>query len=112
MTIHDSIPFPSSTEKVYAVVEAIGARLSISDQRMTVSLPELGKVLMDMPLEDLRRVQFDIERDRPATMVIVPHQGDHQLQVLAIPRDEIETAAVGLGMVGLYLADASEEAAS
>ena len=45
-------------------------------------------------------------------MVIVPHLGDHQPRVLAIPRDEIEAAAVGLGMVGLYLADSSEEAAS
>jgi len=30
MTIHNSIPFPSDSEKVYAVVEAIGARLSRS----------------------------------------------------------------------------------
>ena len=113
MTVHNSTPFPSPSEVVYAVVEAIGVRLSMSDERITVSLPEQGKVLMDMPLRELRRIQFDIERNRPATLVIVPHDGDHQPQVLAIPRDELEMAAKGLGMVGLFLADSSEaEAAS
>ena len=108
MTVHTSAPFPREGEKVHAVIKAVGAVLSISDQRMTVTLPESGVVLLDMPLGALRRIQFDIELDRPATLVIVPLHPDHQPQVLAIPPDQYPSAAAGLVMVGRHLADVTD----
>lgn len=100
-----SLPFPSDGEFVHAVIDAVGARLSISDRRMVVSLPESQLILLDMPHVDLRRIQFDIERDRPATLVLVPMTVSHEPQVLAIPSDQYEITARGLSAVGQVLAD-------
>jgi hypothetical protein len=36
---------------------------------------------MDIPVEDLRRVQFDIEKRRPAALVFVPEHAEHFPQV-------------------------------
>ncbi len=61
------------------------------------------RVELDIPYEQLRRVQFDIERGRPATLVIVPEWPSDRPQVLAIPPEEYERAAIGVGRIGQYL---------
>lgn len=37
---------------------------------------------LDVSIDNLRRVQFDIERERPATLVVVPQQPTDEPQVL------------------------------
>jgi hypothetical protein len=49
-----------------ASLEALHRRLSISSWRRD------DRVRLNVPIENVRRIQFDIERDRPATLVIVP----------------------------------------
>ena len=110
MALLSSDPFPRDGETVHSVVEAIGATLSISDQRMQVSIPGVQRLQLDMPLSDLRRIQFDIERDRPATMVIVPIHVHNTPQVLAIPAAQYDLAARGLAHIGRFLADLKEGA--
>lgn len=56
-----------------------------------------------VPIEAIRRVQFDIERSRPATLVIVPEMSHHEPQVLAIPPAEYRAAADALVALGLAL---------
>ena len=46
-----------------------GARALLADE---ISLT--WRTRLDVPFESIRRVQFDIERSRPATLVIVPDQ--------------------------------------
>ena len=48
---------------------------------------------MALPIEELRRIQFDIERTRPATLVIVPELASHEPQVLAIPHEQIRAVS-------------------
>jgi len=55
----------------------------------------------------LRRIQFDIERDRPATLVVVPESPEVEPQVLAIPAEEYPAVADALVQIGLRLCEAS-----
>jgi hypothetical protein len=77
---------------------ATRAILAVTDRRIIVAAPY--GIALDLPLAALRRVQFDIERDRPATLVLVPDQPRHEPQVLAIPPEEYAAAAEVLVAVG------------
>jgi hypothetical protein len=72
------------------------------------------RVALSIGFDELRRIQFDIERDRPATMVIVPEEAHHEPQVLAIPPQEFRATADALAIIGEQLArlrrDAEERA--
>ena len=87
-------------------IEAVGARFTFSGTHLTVVLPENEMVLLDMPIADLRRIQFDIERDRSATLVIVPGKAEHLPQVLAVPPTEYEAAGIALARIGRLIYDA------
>ena len=52
----------------------------------------------------LRRIQFDIERDRPATLVIVPHDPRNEPQVIPIPPELYDDVTGALAIVGRELA--------
>ena len=60
---------------------------------------------LSIGFDELRRIQFDIERDRPATMVIVPEEAHYEPQVLAIPPQEFKATAEALALIGLQLAN-------
>jgi hypothetical protein len=81
------------------------AALAVTDRRVLVAADE--RLALDVPFEGLRRIQFDIERSRPATMVIVPEERQNEPQVLAIDPDEYESAAQALAIIGRRLASAS-----
>jgi hypothetical protein len=48
---------------------------------------------LDVPLDNLRRVQFDIERERPASLVVVPERPLDEPQVLLVKPAEYEAVA-------------------
>ena len=58
----------------------------------------------------LRRVQFDIERGRPATLVLVPDRPADVPQVLAIPPQQYAVVGEALSLVGQRLADVADSA--
>ena len=68
------------------------------------------RVLLDVPIEN-RRTQFDIERDRPATLVIVPESRHDEPQVLAVRGEDYEGVAQPLVTVGRRLDAAGGTAA-
>jgi len=82
------------------------AVLALTDRRLVVAAPE--RIALSVPLEGLRRIQFDIERDRPATLVIVPELAHDEPQVLSIPRDQFQAAADALVVIGQLLAPAEQ----
>jgi hypothetical protein len=82
------------------------AVLAVTDRRLVVAAP--GRIALAIPFNGLRRIQFDIERDRPATMVIVPEMAHHEPQVLAIPPDQFRAAADALVTIGHQLARLGE----
>ncbi len=89
-------------ETVHAAARAADAFMAVSDRRLLVAAGE--RLAMSLPIEDLRRVQFDIEKGRPATVVIVPEAATIEPQVLLIPDDQLEAAAQALAVVGGRLA--------
>jgi len=82
------------------------AVLAVTDRRLVVAAPD--RIALAVPLEGLRRIQFDIERDRPASLVIVPEQAHDEPQVLSIPRDQFAAAAEALVVIGRMLAPADK----
>jgi hypothetical protein len=89
-------------ETLRARVSARDAVIAVSDRRLIVAAGE--RVALSIGFGELRRIQFDIERDRPATMVIVPEEAHYEPQVLAIPPEEFRATAEALTLIGQQLA--------
>jgi hypothetical protein len=89
-------------EELRARARARDAALAVTDRRVLVAVNE--RLALNVPFEGLRRIQFDIERSRPATMVIVPEQRHDEPQVLAIDPDDYDSAAQALALIGRRLA--------
>jgi hypothetical protein len=91
-------------EELRIQARSVDATVAITDRRLLVTSGE--RVDLDISYEQLRRVQFDIERGRPATLVIVPEWPSDRPQVLAIPAEEYERAAMVVGRIGQHLDEA------
>jgi hypothetical protein len=92
-------------EKVHAKARSTDGLIAVTDRRLIVAAD--NRVALDVAIDRIRRIQFDIERARPATLVIVPEHPRDEPQVLSIPPEEYAAAAHALTIVGERLADAS-----
>jgi hypothetical protein len=70
----------------------------------SVAIADDERVALHVPYEALRRIQFDIERDRPATLVIVPESPADEPQVLAIPPEHYDDVTRAVAIIGRRLA--------
>ena len=95
-------------ETIHIRTEATGAHVLVTDRRLVVASGD--RVALDVAYPGLRRIQFDIERKPPATLVIVPEDPAHGPQVLAVPPTRYDEIAVALASIGHGLAET--EAAS
>jgi hypothetical protein len=95
------VPDLAPDESVRAIVRTTDARLVVTDRRIAVA--DETRVALDVPLTAVRRIQFDIERRRPATFVIVPDEPQHEPQVLAIPPESYQTVGELLAFIGTAL---------
>jgi hypothetical protein len=85
-------------ETVEALAHAASASLLVTDRRIAVA--EAERIALDVPFEGLRRIQFDIERERPATLVIVPEHPSHEPQVMAVPPERYPEVTRALALIG------------
>ncbi|HET7030126.1 MAG TPA: hypothetical protein VFI34_06420 [Candidatus Limnocylindrales bacterium] len=92
-------------EKLHVAARTSDAVLGVTDRRLVVAAPE--RLALAIPFHALRRIQFDIERNRPATLVIVPESPADEPQVLSIPAERYRETADALVMIGERLATAS-----
>ena len=90
-------------EKLAIQARARDVEIAVTDRRLLVAAND--RLALDIPLDGLRRIQFDIERTRPATMVIVPEQPRNEPQVLAVDPEDFEAVARVLVIVGRRLAE-------
>ena len=95
-------------EQVRARALARDAVLAVTDRRVVVA--EEQRLALSVAIQNVRRIQFDLERRRPATLVIVPEDPFDEPQVLAIPPDQYEATCEALVTIGLALADGGENA--
>jgi hypothetical protein len=86
-------------EEVRAYTRSTGPVLAVTNRRVVVA--DERRVALAIPIEGVRRIQFDIERQRPATLVIVPEGAGDEPQVLAIPPEGYRDAAAALVAMGL-----------
>ena len=85
-------------ETVTVLADTPGAKLIVTDRRVAVAAGD--RVALDIRFEGLRRIQFDIERQRPATLVIVPENPTDEPQVLAIPPERYDVVTQALAIIG------------
>jgi hypothetical protein len=81
---------------------ASDSTIAVTDRRLIVADP--NRIALAVPFERLRRIQFDIERSRPATLVVVPEHPSDEAQVLTVRPDQYEATAGALVAIGLELA--------
>jgi hypothetical protein len=92
-------------ERIEAAARAADAVLAVSDRRVVVAVRD--RITLSLDIDGLRRIQFDIEKTRPATLVIVPESSREEPQVLAIPHEHIRDTAALLGVIGERLGSRS-----
>jgi len=83
-----------------ATANANGMMMVATDRRLAIS--DDNRVVLDIPYNDLRRIQFDIEKQRPATLVVVPER--EEPQVLVVGPEGYDEVAQTLVVVGRRLA--------
>jgi len=88
-------------ETVQALARAADAALLVTDRRLAVA--DEDRLALDIPFDGLRRIQFDIERQRPATLVIVPEHPANEPQVLAVPPERFDEVTRALALIGARL---------
>ncbi len=89
-------------EQIRHLTDAGDTVLAVTDRR--VAIADEQHVQLVTPYEGLRRIQFDIERDIPATLVIVPDSPWQPPRVLAVPPAQYEAVAQALAYIGRRLA--------
>jgi hypothetical protein len=85
------------SERLAVAAQAVEGLIAVTDRRIVVKMKR--RVALDAEFKALRRIQFDIERRRPATLVIVPEDPTDEAQVLSIPPTEIPRVTEALVIV-------------
>lgn len=85
-------------EVVRGVLNGIGGRLVITDRRVVIT--ENGVITLDVSIDNLRLVEFDLESQRPATVIIVPEHPRDPPRQLAIEPHQFDEVASVLAQLG------------
>jgi len=90
-------------EELRATTRARDTLVALTNRRLIVG--DEYRVALRVGIDNIRRIQFDIERKRPATLVVVPDDPTDHPQVLVIEPAEYERTAQTLAIIGLHLAE-------
>ena len=92
-------------ESIEVTARATDATLAVSASRLFVVGDD--RVLLSVAINRIRRIEYDVERGRPATLVIVPEEPSDEPQVLVIPPESYDSAARAVALLGQKLASSS-----
>jgi len=95
---HPMLRLLAEDETVHLVARAADAHLLVTDRRLAIASDD--RITLDIAFDGLRRIQFDIERERPATLVVVPMSPSDEPQVLAVPPDRYDEVTRALAVIG------------
>lgn len=96
-------------EQLHVHAEVTDARMLVTDRRVAVAINV--RVAMAVPVEGLRRIQFDVERDRHATLVLVPDHPADPPQVLVIPPHQYAAVGQAIALIGQRFANSTRRRA-
>lgn len=103
MTPQEAIaPILEPDEEIEVVASSASHKVFVTDRRLAVA--DEMRVALQILYPALRRIEFDIERNRPATLVIVPESAHDEPQVLAVPPADYEGVCQALATIGRRLA--------
>ncbi len=88
-------------EAIIVHASALEADIAVTNRRLAIV--EAERLAMAIEIEEVRRIQFDIEKDRPAALVIVPESPSHPPAVLSVPAEQYEPVARALVIIGQRL---------
>ena len=87
-----------SDEAVLGVIHGTYGRLILTDRR--VLLTENGQITLDVPISQVRLIEFDVEQQRPARVIIVPESPLDAPRELAIEPQQYDEVASVLQQLG------------
>ncbi len=90
-------------ERLEVSVPADGSRLAVTTDRVLVAMGD--RMTLDVPIAGLRRLQLDIERDRPAVLAVVPESVRDEPQILTVLPHAYDDVAAAVAFVGHRLHD-------
>lgn len=96
-------------EQVHIQAKATDAVMLVTDRRVAVAVQD--RLAMAVPFESLRRIQFDVERDRHATLILVPEHVADVPQVLVIPPEEYAAVGEAIALVGRRFVETASKSA-
>ena len=96
---------PGEVVETQAIVE--GSAIAVTKERLI--LAEGNKTVLDIQFDELRRIQFDIERGRDATLVIVPEHISNWPRIVSVPVAHLRETAAVLARIGERINEATEE---
>lgn len=85
-------------EAVRGLIDGTDGRLVLTDHRVLVS--ENGRITLDVPIANLRLVEFDVERQRPARVIVVPESPLDAPRDLSIEPQQYDEVASVLQQLG------------
>ena len=85
-------------EDARGVVDGIRGRLVLTDRRVVVT--ENRRITIDVPIDNLRLVEFDLESQRPARVIVVPEDPREPPLELAIEPQQYDEGASVLAELG------------
>jgi hypothetical protein len=103
MRDHPALRSLEPDEEIHVQAQAGESVVVVTNRRLAVASQD--RLALDVPIDNLRRVEFDIERDRPATLVVVPERPLDEPQVLVVRPAEYEAVAQALVVIGRRLAE-------
>ena len=104
MAVHPAFRPLDPDEEIHVQAKAGDNIVVVTNRRLAIASNE--RLALDLPIDNLRRVQFDIERDRPATLVFVHERPTDEPQVLVVRPEEYEAVSRALVVIGQRLAAA------
>jgi hypothetical protein len=87
---------PGEVVEAHTVVK--GSAIAVTQERLV--LVEGDQPVLDIPFGELRRIQFDIERGRDATLVLVPEHVSNWPRVVSVPVSNLRETSAVLARIG------------
>lgn len=100
---HPILRLVGPDERLHALAQADGYQILVTDRRIAIA--QGIRIALNVPIERVRRIEFDIEMSRPATLVIVPEKATDAPQVLTVPVDQYEEVVAALVRLGRLMAE-------
>ena len=97
-------------EMVERQARADGFLIAVTGRRIIVT--DGDRPVLDIPFDELRRIQFDLERGRGATLVMVPEHIKNEPRVFSVPVANFTETALTLALIGERINGSAEEEAT